>query len=75
MPTHEMKRTTRNQKRIPRVDDVAIHQAGHAVIACLMGIPFSAVTRKGIHPLRRMANLGCPAVWTVLSSLNEHGNM
>jgi len=49
MPTHEMKRTTRNQKRIPRVDDVAIHQAGHAVIACLMGIPFSAVTRKGIH--------------------------
>jgi hypothetical protein len=39
---------TTNQKRTS-VDDVAIHQAGHAVMACLMGTPFSAVTRKGIH--------------------------
>jgi hypothetical protein len=29
--------------------NVAIHQAGHAVMSCLLGIPFSDVTRKGIH--------------------------
>jgi hypothetical protein len=29
--------------------DVAIHQAGHAVMACLLGIPFSALTSKGIN--------------------------